>query len=136
MRAHGLDGIDAASIKSLAAVSGLSRSALTDRFETMLGVSPMRYVREWRLCLAGVALSTTRPPIAAVAQDAGYGTEAAFSRAFSRANGVPPTAWRALAQVDASPGVARSWANAVRRTGHRKGRDRFSLPSWDLRNVR
>lgn len=96
------------SIKSLAEVSGLSRSALTERFETMLGVSPMRYVREWRLCLAGVALSTTRLPIAAVAQDAGYGTEAAFSRAFSRANGVPPAAWRAMAQVDRPLGEARS----------------------------
>ena len=82
------------SIKALATESGLSKSALSQRFEAMLATSPMRYVRDWRLCLAGVALSTTDRPIAAVAEAAGYGTEAAFSRAFSRLHGLPPATWR------------------------------------------
>jgi AraC-like DNA-binding protein/mannose-6-phosphate isomerase-like protein (cupin superfamily) len=82
------------SVQGLAAASGLSRSTLSERFETMLDTSPMRYVRDWRLCLASVALSTTAKGIAAVANDAGYGTEAAFNRAFSRAYGTPPAAWR------------------------------------------
>jgi len=82
------------SLQELAAVSGLSRSTLAERFEEVLDTSPMRYVRDWRLYLASVALGTTRKPVAAVAHDAGYGTEAAFSRAFSRAYGVPPAAWR------------------------------------------
>jgi AraC-like DNA-binding protein len=82
------------SVPALAAASGLSRSTLTERFETMLDTSPMRYVRDWRLCLASVALSTTARSIAAVAYDAGYGTEAAFNRAFARAYGAPPAAWR------------------------------------------
>ena len=60
----------------------------------MLKTSPMRYVRDWRLYLASVALSTTAKSIAAIAYDAGYGTEAAFNRAFSRAYGTPPAAWR------------------------------------------
>ncbi|MGA0604240.1 AraC family transcriptional regulator [Caulobacter sp. KR2-114] len=82
---------------ALAAACGLSRSALAERFETVLATSPMRYLREWRLCLASVALATTRQPIAEVAHEAGYGTEAAFSRAFSRAYDLPPAAWRARA---------------------------------------
>ena len=82
------------SVQDLSAASGLSRSTLTERFETMLGTSPIRYMRDWRLCLASVALSTTTKAIAAVAHDAGYGTEAAFNRAFSRAYGAPPAAWR------------------------------------------
>jgi len=82
------------SVQNLSATSGLSRSALTERFETMLDTSPMRYVRDWRLCLASQALSTTTKRIAAIAHDAGYGTEAAFNRAFSRAYGVPPATWR------------------------------------------
>ena len=82
------------SVPSLSAASGLSRSTLAERFETMLDTSPMRYVRDWRLCLASVSLSTTAKSIAAIAHEAGYGTEAAFSRAFSRTYGVPPAAWR------------------------------------------
>jgi AraC-like DNA-binding protein/mannose-6-phosphate isomerase-like protein (cupin superfamily) len=82
------------SLHDLSAASGLSRSTLSERFETMLDTSPMRYVRDWRLCLASVALSTTAKGIAAGAHDAGYGTEAAFNRAFSRTYGAPPAAWR------------------------------------------
>ena len=82
------------SLPALATSSGLSRSALNERFETVLDTSPMRYVREWRLHLAGVALGTTTKSIGTIADDAGYGTEAAFNRAFSRAYGVPPAAWR------------------------------------------
>lgn len=82
------------SVQDLSAASGLSRSTLTERFETILGISPMRYVREWRLCLASVALRTTSKAISTVAYDAGYGTEAAFNRAFSRAFGLPPATWR------------------------------------------
>jgi transcriptional regulator GlxA family with amidase domain len=45
-----------------------------------------------------VALSTTGKPIAAIAYEAGYGTEAAFNRAFSRAYGAPPATWRLTAR--------------------------------------
>jgi len=85
-------------VAALAAASGQSRSALTARFATALGTSPMRYLRDWRLHLARVALSTGRRPIAAVALDAGYGAEAAFCRAFARSFGLPPAAWRQAAQ--------------------------------------
>ncbi len=85
-------------VENLAAKSGVSRSTLMERFETKLNTSPMRYVRDWRLCLASTELSTTSKAIARVADDAGYGTEAAFSRAFSRTYGVPPAAWRQRAR--------------------------------------
>lgn len=82
------------SVQALAETAGLSRSTLAERFEAVLGTSPMRYVRDWRLYLASVALRTTRRAIAAIGHDAGYGTEAAFNRAFARAYGAPPAAWR------------------------------------------
>jgi AraC-like DNA-binding protein len=82
------------SVPDLAAASGLSRSTLTERFEAVLGTSPMRYLREWRLSLASMALTSGGRAIAAIAHDAGYGTEAAFNRAFSRTFGVPPATWR------------------------------------------
>ena len=87
------------SLEQLAAASGLSRSALADRFQTVLSTSPIRYIRDWRLYLASVALATTSQPIAAIAYEAGYATEAAFNRAFSRAFATPPAAWRAMARA-------------------------------------
>lgn len=78
----------------LAAGAGLSRTVLAERFEAVLGTSPIRYIREWRPILASVALTSTDKSIATIAYDIGYGSEAAFSRAFSRTYGVPPAAWR------------------------------------------
>jgi len=91
------------SLGKLAAAAGLSRSAMTERFKSVLGASPMRYVRDWRLCLASVALSTTNRAVAAIADEAGYGSEAAFNRAFARAQGHPPAAWRAAARRSDHP---------------------------------
>jgi AraC-like DNA-binding protein len=88
------------SVQMLASEAGLSRSTLAERFEAVLGTSPMRYVRDWRLYLAGGALRTTGRSIAAIGHEAGYGTEAAFNRAFSRAYGVPPAAWRQKTRID------------------------------------
>ena len=42
--------------------------------------------------------------LADVAFEAGYGAEAAFSRAFSRAFGAPPATWRATARRLAAAG--------------------------------
>jgi AraC-like DNA-binding protein len=82
------------SVEVLAATSGVSRSVLAKRFQEVLGTSPIRYVREWRLYLASVALATTKQSIATIAYEAGYESEAAFNRAFARTFGSPPAAWR------------------------------------------
>lgn len=82
------------SVQDLAAGCGLSRSPLTERFDQLLQTSPMRYVRDWRLYLASVALETGHRSIGDIGHEAGYGTEAAFNRAFARAYGAPPATWR------------------------------------------
>jgi AraC-like DNA-binding protein len=81
-------------ISSLAKLAGMSRTALVEQFRTKLSVSPMRYVREWRLHLAAQELRGSRKPITRIAEDAGYGTEAAFNRAFAKTYGAPPAKWR------------------------------------------
>ena len=83
------------SLETLASHAGLSRSALAQRFQDVLGTSPIRYVRDWRLHLASLDLARTQKSIIDIAVDAGYATEAAFTRAFARAFGDPPAAWRA-----------------------------------------
>ena len=81
-------------IDELGRCVGLSRSALHERFVQMIGVPPMQYLAQWRMQAAGRLLLETRAPIAAIALDVGYDSEAAFARAFKRLVGKPPAAWR------------------------------------------
>lgn len=73
---------------------GLSRSALADRFTRLLGEPPMHYLGRWRLQLAAQRLRTSHDPLARIAFEVGYESEAAFSRAFKRLFGLPPATWR------------------------------------------
>lgn len=68
----------------------VSRSALDDRFRSVLGRSPIRYLTEWRMHLAQDLLLTTDLTIAAIARRVGYDSEEAFGRAFKRARGRSP----------------------------------------------
>jgi len=71
-----------------------SRSAFAERFTTLIGVPPMRYLLNWRMQVAMQKLRETRESVAQVAFAVGYESEAAFSRAFHREVGQPPAAWR------------------------------------------
>ncbi|MEQ8268134.1 MAG: AraC family transcriptional regulator [Parvibaculum sp.] len=90
--------------EDLATEIGLSRSAFAARFTELVGEPPMRYLATWRMTVAARRLSATRDPIAGIAFDAGYESEAAFSRAFKRSFGMPPAAWR---RENARPETAR-----------------------------
>lgn len=79
---------------ALAREVGLSRSAFADRFTNLVGEPPMRYLMRCRLQFAAQRLRTSPDPIARIAFDAGYESEAAFSRIFKREYGLPPAAWR------------------------------------------
>jgi AraC-like DNA-binding protein len=67
---------------------------LIERFQRLLGNSPIGYIRNWRLHLASLRLLDGAASIAEIAFEAGYASEAAFSRAFKRAYGEPPASWR------------------------------------------
>jgi AraC-like DNA-binding protein len=73
---------------------GLSRSSLHERFLQLIGQPPMQYLTSWRMQLASSLLRETSAKLMEVAQDVGYESEAAFSRAFKRVSGLSPGAWR------------------------------------------
>ena len=81
-------------IEELARDVGLSRSVLAERFADLVGLPPMHYLAKWRMQIASELLSGGITNIATVAAETGYGSEAAFSRAFKKIVGVPPSAWR------------------------------------------
>jgi len=93
--------------EELALETGLSRSAFAERFTRAVGEPPMRYLARRRLEQASVQLRECADPIARIAYGAGYDSEAAFNRAFRRAYGVPPAAWRRDGGTGRSPGPAR-----------------------------
>lgn len=82
-------------LEDLASEVGLSRSMLAERFHHFVGVPPMQYLTRWRMQLAAGLLSNGSAPLIDIATRVGYGSEAAFSRAFKRWVGVAPSAWRA-----------------------------------------
>ena len=73
---------------------GLSRSALHERFVELVGMPPMQYLANWRMQLGASLLREGNATVATIAQETGYESEAAFSRAFKRLTGKPPAAWR------------------------------------------
>lgn len=80
--------------EELAREIGLSRSAFAERFTRLMGEPPMRYLANWRMQIAAERLKGSPEPIARIAFEAGYESEAAFSRAFRREYGMPPATWR------------------------------------------
>lgn len=81
-------------LDEIAAAAGASRSALVDRFTQLTGYPPIQYLTRWRMQLAARRLSDKGIKVAAVAQEVGYESEAAFSRAFKKFSGQSPTEWR------------------------------------------
>jgi AraC-like DNA-binding protein len=81
-------------VARLARQVAVSRTVLGERFASVLGDPPMRYLAQWRLQLASHLLGTTMETIPEIAARVGYESDAAFSRAFKRGLGVPPASWR------------------------------------------
>ena len=81
-------------IDDLARAAGLSRSVFCARFLRLLGQPPMQYLARWRMEAAAGLLRDSRAPVASVALEVGYESEAAFARAFKREVGTSPARWR------------------------------------------
>lgn len=87
------------SVADLAAEMGSSRSVFAERFLAVTGMTPVRYLTELRMRLASQWIGRDRMSIDAAAHRLGYGSQAAFSRAFKRVIGHPPGAMRGGAQA-------------------------------------
>lgn len=87
------------SLERMAAQAGMSRSAYAAAFRTHVGVAPAEYVAQWRLALAQGRLRAGAP-VKRVADEVGYGSASALSRAFAQRLGMSPRAWLKTAAVD------------------------------------
>jgi AraC-like DNA-binding protein len=78
-------------VAQLAKEAALSRSAFFERFSRAVGVAPMEYLLAWRMAMAKNLLRRKEGSVAEVAERVGYGSASAFSVAFTRHVGLPPT---------------------------------------------
>lgn len=90
------------SVEALAQEVHMSRSALAERFNELVGMPPMQYLKRWRLAMAARLLCSERSNIVRVAEAVGYESEASFSRAFKTEYGMAPGLWRSGAGMPAA----------------------------------
>ena len=94
-------------LERLAEGVALSRSTFHERFVHFLGQPPMQYLAHWRMQLASGWLRDTDAKVIEIALQVGYENETAFSRAFRRAVGESPAAWRRARRRSGAPAAAR-----------------------------
>ena len=81
-------------LKEFAACFGVSATTLRRKFLSATGKSPGCAIRELRLMYAAEKLHTTRRSIRQIAEECGFSTPFAFSRAFRQHFGMAPRAFR------------------------------------------
>ena len=82
------------SIQTLSKEAAMSRSAFSDHFKHMLGMSPMEYLTGWRMQHGYDTLVTSNKTISQISEECGYQSEPAFRKAFKKQFGIGPGAVR------------------------------------------
>jgi transcriptional regulator GlxA family with amidase domain len=85
---------DEVTVADLARVACLSTSHFAHTFRLTVGVSPHRCISRMRLEKAMTEVAAGTLPLAQVALNAGFSSQASFTRAFHRATGVTPGNYR------------------------------------------
>jgi AraC family transcriptional regulator len=85
---------DDITLVDLARVGGQSPFHFARKFTLAMGVSPKRYVSRMRLDKAMAELAAGRLPLAQIALNAGFSSQASFTRAFRRATSMTPQEYR------------------------------------------
>ena len=80
-------------LEDLARKAGMSRSRFAAAFHETVGLTPGSYLAGWRVTVAQDLLRKGRP-LKVVANEVGYGSPVALSRAFRAKTGRSPREWR------------------------------------------
>ena len=85
---------DDITLADLAGIAGYSAFNFARKFTLAMGVSPHRYISRIRLENAMAELAAGKLPLAEVALNAHFSSQASFTRAFHRAAGMTPREYR------------------------------------------
>lgn len=86
-------------VEELARRAGMSRSVFARRFSETVGAAPVEYLLDWRMALARDALLHGRDGLEEIAEAIGYRSASAFSTAFTRRIGCPPSVYAAQGRM-------------------------------------
>jgi AraC-like DNA-binding protein len=78
-------------VESLARHCGVSRSGFATRFQDVMGMGPIKYLQRWRMALAKDQLRSGTSSVGEIALKIGFQSSSAFTTAFTRIVGCPPT---------------------------------------------
>ncbi|WP_275783736.1 AraC family transcriptional regulator [Pararhizobium gei] len=81
-------------VADLAELSGVSRSKFATRFRKVVGTGPIEYLLQWRMALAKNELQAGIKSVSEIAFAIGFQSSSAFSSAFTREVGCPPSQLR------------------------------------------
>jgi AraC-like DNA-binding protein len=98
--------------EELAVIAGMSRSHFMQQFRIVVGTTPLAYLNSWRLVLGRRELGRGHA-VKRVARSVGFGSADAFSRAFSRKYGHPPTSAVSLLSTFADAPRGHEWHHRI-----------------------
>lgn len=87
-------------VQQLASQAALSRSAFFDRFNRIVGMTPMDYLLSWRMALAKNLLYKGGHTLARISEELGYSSVNTFSVAFTRHVGLSPRRYALQSRVN------------------------------------
>lgn len=82
------------SVDDMGSAVAVSRSSLTRKMKSLMGVTPAEFLRETRLTRASTLLATTCKPIKEISIDCGFSDMNYFGKCFKSARGLTPGAYR------------------------------------------
>jgi AraC family transcriptional regulator len=85
---------DDITLVNLAGIAGYSPFHFARKFALAMGIAPCRYISRMRLENAMAELAAGKLPLAEVALNAHFSSQASFTRAFRRATGMTPKEYR------------------------------------------
>ncbi|RKG91875.1 AraC family transcriptional regulator [Corallococcus terminator] len=81
-------------VESMAKLASMSRSTFAERFQKVIGESPLTYLTGWRMHTASRLMANPDASLTTIAEAVGYETDSAFGKAFKRHVGKTPGEYR------------------------------------------
>ncbi|MCH9029641.1 MAG: AraC family transcriptional regulator [Bacteroidetes bacterium] len=81
-------------VASLASHVNMSRSSFAQKFNSLVGETPLSYLTKWRMDLSSKLLTESDQKLMTVAAAVGYDSETSFSKTFKKFKSLPPGEYR------------------------------------------